>query len=194
MQKSKKSVQPIDYSHKILTVPNILSLLRIALIPLLCVLYFAKKDGLAAGILLGVSALTDVIDGFIARRFNMISNFGKALDPVADKLTQMVAGAAIAVRFPQMIIVMVVLFIKEISSILAGMIIMKSGRKIPHSVMIGKVTTFLLYGTMGLLLLWPAIPNLLVWVLCIACTISLLWAFITYAAMYIRIMKTPLEK
>ena len=177
-----------------MTIPNMLSILRLILIPVFAYTYLGMENQLLSVIVLIVSGLTDMADGYIARRFNQESYLGMILDPVADKLTQMVAGAAIAVRFPPLIMVMVVLFVKEIVSILAGMIIMKSGRKIPHSVMIGKVTTFLLYGTMGLLLFWPGIPDLLVWGLSIACTVCLIWAFITYSVMYIKIMKTPLEK
>lgn len=74
--------------NRILTIPNMLSALRICMIPLLVWLYYVKQDYLRTGGLLILSGLTDVVDGFIARRFQMISNLGKVLDPIADKLTQ----------------------------------------------------------------------------------------------------------
>ena len=71
-----------------LTVPNLLSLIRIILIPVFGVLFY-HEHVLAAVIVLAVSGLTDLFDGKIARRFNQVSELGKILDPIADKLTQM---------------------------------------------------------------------------------------------------------
>ena len=77
-----------NWKKEIFTIPNILSLLRLLLIPLYVTIYLnatsAEHYYLSAGIL-AVSCLTDLIDGKIARHFNMISNVGKILDPIADK-------------------------------------------------------------------------------------------------------------
>ncbi len=68
-------------------VPNILTLSRFALIPF--IVYFIDAENyLLAFIFLTISALTDILDGFIARKFNLITNFGKLIDPLADKATQ----------------------------------------------------------------------------------------------------------
>ena len=112
---------------------------------MLCVLYFAKKDGLAAGILLGVSALTDVIDGFIARRFNMISNFGKALDPVADKMTQGVVLICLLTRFPYLAVVVALLIIKEVTTGAVNLHIAKKTGIVNGAEWHGKLTTVVLY-------------------------------------------------
>ena len=69
------------------TIPNLMGYFRILLIPVFCYFYIKKQAYLlAAGIVL-ISSLTDLFDGYIARRFNMVTELGKALDPVADKLT-----------------------------------------------------------------------------------------------------------
>lgn len=71
------------------TIPNILTLLRIVLIPLLVFVffeYYEQKPFLPA-VIFAVAAITDLFDGFIAKRFNMISDAGKVLDPLADKLS-----------------------------------------------------------------------------------------------------------
>ena len=73
---------------KIWTVPNCMSLFRLLLVPVIIWAYAGKHDTPLTVILLAVSALTDVLDGHIARHFNMISDLGKALDPIADKLTR----------------------------------------------------------------------------------------------------------
>ena len=72
-----------NWKKEILTIPNLLSLFRLLLIPVYMSIYWKENYYLAAAILV-VSCLTDAVDGWIARRFNMISNLGKLLDPVAD--------------------------------------------------------------------------------------------------------------
>lgn len=172
-----------------MTIPNLLSIIRIILVPVFGYTYLVRQDQLLSLLVLFLSGVTDMADGYIARRFHQESYLGMILDPLADKLTQAVAGVAIAVRFPQMIMVMVMFFIKETCSLLGGAYIMHIGRKIGHSVLIGKISTFLLYGTMGLLLLWPGIPVWLVWGLCAACTVCLALAFATYFKKFLEICK-----
>ena len=70
---------------ELFTIPNLLSILRLLLIPVLVYLYCFKHDNIATCCLLAFSLLTDIVDGFIARHFNMITDFGKFLDPLADK-------------------------------------------------------------------------------------------------------------
>lgn len=79
--------------EQLLTIPNLLSVVRLLLIPLIVWLYCARQEYELAVLFILLSGATDVVDGFIARRFHMVSDFGKILDPVADKLTQ---GALIA--------------------------------------------------------------------------------------------------
>ena len=80
-----------NWKREVFTIPNILSMFRIALIPAYIVIYLNAEQPVEyflAGSILAVSCLTDMIDGKIARKFNMISTVGKILDPIADKLTQ----------------------------------------------------------------------------------------------------------
>ena len=74
------------YKNKILTVPNVLSAFRLLLVPALAWLYLVRKDYSATAWVLLLSGATDIADGFIARRFGMVSDLGKALDPIADKV------------------------------------------------------------------------------------------------------------
>ena len=90
-----------NWKKEIFTIPNVLSMIRLALIPLYIYIYLnAKTDAhyyISAGIL-AVSCLTDLIDGQIARRCNMISTLGKMLDPFADKATQFTLIICLAIR------------------------------------------------------------------------------------------------
>ena len=73
---------------RIWTIPNILSIFRMVLIPVFVWTYCGLKNDLATALVLLLSGISDTADGIIARRFNMITTLGKAIDPVADKLTQ----------------------------------------------------------------------------------------------------------
>ena len=99
---------------KIWTIPNLLSLMRIALVPLIVWSYLNLEDGVLAGCLLVLSGATDIADGIIARRFNMISDLGKVLDPVADKLTQGAMLICLVALFPKMLLPLILLAVKEL--------------------------------------------------------------------------------
>lgn len=82
---------------RVLTVPNVMSLVRLACIPLFLWLLFAQENRVAAAFLLGGLGATDWIDGYIARRFDQVSELGKVLDPAADRLLFIVGIAAIII-------------------------------------------------------------------------------------------------
>lgn len=84
---------------QVLTIPNLLSVIRLALIPLIVWLYIGKQEYSAAVAVILISGATDIIDGFIARKFNMVSDLGKILDPVADKLTQATVILCLTVKY-----------------------------------------------------------------------------------------------
>ena len=84
-----------DQLDRILTVPNVITLVRLACIPLFLWMLFGKHWQTASAVLLGVLGATDWVDGFVARRYGQVSTFGKVLDPTADRL--LVATAVISV-------------------------------------------------------------------------------------------------
>lgn len=114
-----------ESKNKIFTIPNLLSLFRLCLIPVIIWLYCEKENFLWTTIVLILSGVTDIVDGYIARHFNMVSDFGKAFDPVADKLTQIAMLFCLLSRFQYMIIPLVLLVVKEISTAVTGLISIK---------------------------------------------------------------------
>jgi cardiolipin synthase (CMP-forming) len=70
----------------ILTIPNVVTVIRLVCVPLFCWLLFGQDDRTAAAWLLAVLGCTDWVDGYIARRFNQVSELGKVLDPTADRI------------------------------------------------------------------------------------------------------------
>ncbi len=168
------------YQKKIITVPNILSLFRLCLIPVIVWLYCFRNDYLLTTLVLVISGATDVIDGIIARRFGMISDFGKAFDPVADKLTQIVTLFCLVVRFPHMIIPLVVLSVKEVLAAIFNMITIKKTGEVMGAVWHGKLNTVLLYSMMVIHLVWFRIPAVVSDILIVVCTAMMLLSAVLY--------------
>ena len=112
--------------ENILTIPNLLSLIRILLIPFIIWLYCARKAYLCTIIVIALSGFTDIIDGKIARKFNMVSDVGKVLDPVADKLTQATLVICLTARYPWMWALLALFAVKECLMLLWGYLTLKS--------------------------------------------------------------------
>ena len=98
-----------------MTVPNLLSIVRLVLVPVYAVLYFSDMENanLIAGLLLIASTMTDALDGWIARRFNQISDLGKILDPLADKLTQFSVMLCLVTRHKELAPLVAYIVFKE---------------------------------------------------------------------------------
>jgi len=188
-----KVTSPVNqdrYQKKILTIPNLLSLLRLAMIPLLVWLYVSQqKYGWTAFVLL-LSGLTDIVDGQIARRCNMVSDFGKFLDPIADKLTQLAMLACLMTRFPMMKIPLALLAFKEIISGLMGVFAARKIGVVFSSEWHGKATTVLLYLTITLHLLWINIPGYVTSGLTTLCTMMMLVSGILYLIRSIKLFRS----
>ena len=97
-------------------VPNILTIIRFFLIPFILFFIFTEQY-IPAFIVLTISGLTDVLDGIIARKFNCITNFGKLIDPLADKATQISILAALTFKGIIPLWMLIVVFVKEFAMI-----------------------------------------------------------------------------
>ena len=128
------------------TIPNWLCFIRIALIPVFTAL-FVKEQYIAAFITMIVAALTDVFDGKIARKFNMVSNLGKILDPIADKLSQIAIVIILLVKFwdgPLKYILFLFIF-KELLMVIGACILMAKGMRPVAAEVWGKLATVVFY-------------------------------------------------
>ena len=180
--------------NKIITIPNILSFFRLCLIPIFLWRYCVKQDYLGTILLLLLSGFTDILDGYIARRFHMISNLGKALDPVADKLTQIAMLICLVTKFPLLCIPLVLLVVKEILAAVTGLVIIKKTGIVHGVKWHGKMTTFTVYGMIVLHLVWPKIPQLLSQIFIIASIIIMSGSCILYARENYQILKDITDK
>ncbi len=177
----KENIKP----EKIFSIPNILSMIRILLVPVFAILYFVKvKDHyLYAALVLLLSGASDVLDGIIARKFNMITAFGKLLDPLADKLTQAVVVICLAVNHNELIPVLVLLLAKEFSMLLGAVRLLKMGLRPSESKWWGKLSTVMLYVMFVVALLSDivaGIPSVVIIVFAVLASICLLFSLFNY--------------
>ena len=167
------------YKDKIITIPNMLSLFRLLLIPVIIWLYIVRQDFVWTTVVLTLSGITDIVDGIIARKCHMISDFGKAFDPVADKLTQIAMLFCLVSRFRWMLLPLCVMAIKEVTAAILGLLVIRRTGKVEGAVWHGKATTVLLYSMMAVHLIWYRIPGTVSGILIGAATaMALLSAFL----------------
>ena len=182
--------------REIFSIPNLMGYFRILLIPLFSWMYCTADstgDYYAAAVVVGISGLTDMFDGKIARRFNMITELGKFIDPLADKLTQAALLICLAVRYPLMRAVLVLFVIKEGFMVVMGALLLPRGKKLDGAMWFGKVCTAVLYAVLFLLLLLPGIGTAAADVLIAVCGVFLLFSVLMYIPVFRRMWKESRE-
>lgn len=133
-----------------------MSYFRLVMIPVFCHLYLNAKYRTAAGALL-LSSITDFLDGKVARRFHMVTDLGKALDPVADKLTHAAVAFCLATRYPLMWALIILMAVKEGYMAVVGILRLRKNQ-IEGAQMPGKVCTAELFVMLLVLVLFPELP------------------------------------
>ena len=124
-------------------IPNILTIIRFLLIPVI-ISYAFNHDYIAVIILLTISGVTDILDGYIARKFNFITNFGKLMDPLADKATQISLLGTLTLQKFIPIWIIVIVIIKEFLMI-SGASFLYGKELVVSSKWYGKLATVLFY-------------------------------------------------
>lgn len=174
------------------TIPNLLTLLRIAVIIPMSRLIL-KGNYLAAGILLLISAVSDMFDGMIARRFNQITQLGKILDPIADKLTLIAIVICINVIYPYVYPFVIIMFAKEIAMLIGGAVLLKKKIKPPAAKWFGKVATAVFYVSMitlvGLKAIWDIHLSWLTTTLFSLTAALMIFSLLNYAIIFFQLLK-----
>ncbi len=176
-----------NWKKEILTIPNLLSIFRIALIPVYLHIYLNAErpdDYTAAAAILAVSCLTDMVDGKIARKFNMITNLGKLLDPVADKLTQLALMICLSVRHRALRFLLMMFLIKECFQFFAMIASLRRGKALDGALMTGKISTSVLFASLTVMVLCPNLQDRTVNILAGVSLVFLMLAFGDYIRAY----------
>ena len=183
------------------TIPNWLSFIRIALIPVFAVL-FVQGHQLVAVIVMICAALTDLFDGKIARKFNQVSNLGKILDPIADKLSQMAIVIVLLYTYWENPIKYLFFFfiVKEVLMLLGGAFLLSKGMRPTAAEIWGKVATNVFYIAMIIILAFGengalcdvthfTLPSVVTWVLVALSAVSALVSLLGYVPGFLKQLK-----
>lgn len=169
------------------SIPNILSYFRLLLIPLFIVLY-VQEDFTEALITLAASGLSDILDGRIARKYNMVTDLGKVLDPVADKLTQCAMMLCVAMRYPAMWWLLGLHVVKELIMLIMGWYVLKRTDTVNSAIWAGKLCTGVIYAVMMLHVILPHLPQPVSVGCTIVCAGLIVLSLIVYTARYVKIL------
>lgn len=176
-----------NWKKEILTIPNLLSLFRLILLPVYAHIYLNATEDyqyIIAGGIMALSCMTDLIDGKIARRFNQITNLGKVLDPLADKITQFTLTFCLSLKYPVLHPVLALFVVKEVFQLVVGLAFLLKGRMLPGALMAGKVCTTVLFVSLIGLVLLPNLNPVAVDVIAIVDGVFLIISFISYILAY----------
>lgn len=174
--------------EELFTIPNILGYIRIVLLPVIgiCIL---KDYRTAKIVLLIFSALTDFLDGKIARKFHQVTEFGKALDPVADKLTLCVLFAFLAWKNPYVRVIAVSMIAKEGFMLMMQFItVKKTGKTTGGAFWYGKICTAVSFVTLILYLLWDPMPEVYAILFMGITCLAIFFAWLMYAVRFYHLL------
>ena len=183
---------PFKDRKQIWSIPNLLSMFRILLIPLMVALYW-KGRTIAALIVFGVSAASDIADGQIARRFNMVTDLGKMLDPLADKLTQGAAAICVGRTHPQAFLLFGFMAVKELTQAVIGARVIRETGHVFSAKWFGKLCTVITTASLMAMFVFPQLPEAAVNGLLILCAVMMLLSLGLYANYFLK-SKAPAEE
>ncbi len=178
-----------------MNIPNMLSIFRIFLIPIFIYYYFNLSYDyfFIPALILILSGITDVLDGFIARKYNSITQLGKILDPLADKLTQFALCLCFTIRYNGLLFLLIIFLLKEILMLLGGILLVKSGFKIQSARWYGKLSTFVFYLSTFILILIYDVPMIFLFIYSLIIIIFTLFSLLMYIFEYFNIRKDKLD-
>lgn len=177
-----------NWKKEIVTIPNLLSLFRLLLLPIYAHIYMTAttdRQFIVAGSIMILSCLTDLLDGKIARSFNQITNLGKILDPLADKITQFTLTFCLSLKYSVLHPVLGLFIVKEIFQLVMGMIHFVQGRMLPGALMPGKICTTILFVSLTALVLLPDMKAGFINFIATVDGIFLAISFISYISAYL---------
>ena len=183
-------------SSRVLTIPNLLSFFRLAMVPVFLVLVLQGQDALALVVLV-VSSATDFLDGYIARKFQQLSRLGQLLDPAADRLFIFAALVGLAAREVIPWWLFIVIVARDVALLVMGIIAANFGYGPLPVHHLGKVATAALFYALPILMIGQAFPDAawltapVGWAFALWGAFLYWWAGAIYVIETVRILKIP---
>lgn len=182
---------------EIFTIPNIICYCRILIIPVFMYIYLTAsgpRDYTLAAIIVLISSISDLFDGMIARKFNQVTKLGKILDPVADKLNHFAILICLAIRYPFLWAVIVLMIIKEGYMLYNGIYFLKGGEMIDGAMWYGKICTAVSFISLFALFLIYDMPLVYVKAIAILMSVTMIFALVMYIDLYTKMRKALKEE
>lgn len=176
-----------------MNIPNAISVFRIALVPVFVAAYRAGDVFWTLTVLLLCGA-SDILDGSIARRYNMVTDLGKMLDPVADKLIQAAMMLCAAQHMPRMWLLLALHVLRELSLGLLGLYVKRVSGQVHSAEWYGKLCTASIYVLMLALLIFPEMPGYAADLALICCAALMIFCLIMYTVKFTGILKCQGQK
>ena len=174
---------------ELFNIPNCLCYLRIILIPIFLHRYFlagSKEDYYICATILIISGLSDFLDGYIARHYQMITDFGKVIDPIADKLTQFTVAFVLVYTYSWMWLLLLIIVLKDGMLALGGLYLYEKGAKVQGASWWGKISTAI-FDVVAIVLIGIHIPNSIF--ATISIIVLMLLSLVLYAKQLLSIYK-----
>lgn len=171
------------------SIPNILCYIRLILIPVFVIIYIKAEEPreyLLSAAVVFVSGFTDFLDGFIARTFHMVTELGKLIDPMADKLTQVSLIFVLVVKIKWMFLLLILFVVMQLYMLVAGLVMLKKGKRLNGSKWFGKISTTVFYAVMLVLVALPNLDSNVTNILMLVCGAFLLLSFVLYIKEYMK--------
>lgn len=162
-----------------MNIPNILTIIRFLLIPIFAIFLY-EEYYLISSILFTIAGITDVLDGYIARKYNIITNFGKFADPIADKLLQITAILLLTLQQKIPLYVILIVIVKEAFMVFGSVTLLKKENHVVSANWYGKLATVIFYIAIMLLIVFDKTSNTIRLILIWMAIISTLFAFVMY--------------
>ncbi len=176
-----------------MTIPNLLSCIRLVLIAPM-VLFILEENYLMAALMLLISAISDIFDGIIARNLDQVTELGKMLDPIADKLTLIAILISLSAVNRAVLKFAAAMFAKEVMMLTGGYILLKKGLKPPAAKWFGKISTVIFYICITVLVIlramWGIKNDTLTMVLLAVTTAAMLFSLLMYTKIFTRMIRT----
>lgn len=189
MMENMENKKKQDDFSQVLTIPNIISFVRILLI-IPFIAFFIDKNYIAASITIILSGLSDCFDGVIARKCNQVTELGKMLDPLADKLTLVTVAVCICIMFPVVLPLMIVLAAKDIMMLIGCTYLIRRNLIPPAAKWYGKFGTVVFYFSVSLIVFLKAVfqyeSDFLTLVLMTITAITMLFALAKYFGIFLK--------
>ncbi len=176
----------------VFTIPNIISFIRILLIIPFTVFFLAEEYIIAFAVIL-LSGISDCLDGFLARKLNQVSELGKLLDPIADKLTLVSVLISLGVLIPKILPMVIILALKDILMLFGGFYLFKKGILPPPAKWYGKVATIVFYISVVIIVFLKGFLNyevyLLTFILLSITFVVMMFALVKYVIIFKALLK-----